>query len=202
MSSAVKIYQEKTIEAMGHMERKVKKELIDGIWYMSPTAGIYHGIVVGNLQKIFGPKLWGRGCLTFSENLEVYYNNDNNYVIPDFAIVCNRNFFKDRGVDTAPDFVVEVLSPTSAKRDKTIKKAKYEMLGVKEFWLISVGDRSVEVYLLVDVKYELANVYAVPYDWQIERMDEAELAEIVYIFNMSVFDGLEVDVRDVFENLE
>ena len=179
---------------------KIKKELIDGIWYMSPTAGIYHGIVVGNLSRVFGPKIWGTSCLIFSGDLEVYYNNDENYIIPDFTIVCNKDFTK-RGVANPPEFVVEVLSPSTHSRDKTIKKAKYEALGVVEYWLISPAEKSIEVHLLVDGKYELADAYVMPCEIDIERMTEKELTEIVYTFKMSIFDEMEIDIRDVFLNI-
>ncbi|WP_411830076.1 Uma2 family endonuclease [Metasolibacillus meyeri] len=57
-------------------------------------------------------------------------------------IICNQDIIKRDGIYGAPDLVVEVLSPSTARRDKGEKKALYEKHGVKEYWIISPDEKS------------------------------------------------------------
>ena len=57
-------------------------------------------------------------------------------VEPDMIIVCNPDIIKKRCIFGAPDFVLEIVSPWSKKRDYVIKQAKYALAGVREYWII------------------------------------------------------------------
>ena len=70
--------------------------------------------------------------------------------VPDFMVVCDREKIKADGVHSAPDLVLEVLSPSTAKNDKGYKKSVYESSGVPEYWIVSPKEKSIEVYLLQD----------------------------------------------------
>ena len=59
-----------------------------------------------------------------------------------------------------PDLVVEVLSPSSAKKDRGYKKDLYEKTGVQEYWIVEPALRSIATYLLTDGKYRLNDIYA------------------------------------------
>lgn len=63
-------------------------------------------------------------------------------------VVCNKDIIKKDGVHGVPDLIVEVISPSTAKKDKGYKKDLYETCGVKEYWLVDTDNRSIEVYLL------------------------------------------------------
>ncbi len=74
-------------------------------------------------------------------------------------VVCDRAKLDDRGCRGAPDWVIEVLSPSSAGHDQILKRAVYERHGVKEYWLIHPVDRVVTVYRLVDGAYGKPDIY-------------------------------------------
>ena len=94
--------------------------------------------------------------------------------------------------------IVEVLSPSTAKRDRGYKKDLYERSGIKEYWIVSPEDRSIEVYLLRENRYELDNVYSIFPDYELKRMTPEELAEIQMEFKCSLYDDLMISVEKVF----
>ncbi len=116
-------------------------------------------------------------------------------------IICNRDIIKRDGVYGAPDLIVEVLSPSTARRDRGDKKTLYEQHGVQEYWIISPDEKSVEVYLLKDGKYELDDVYTVIPDGDWEEMTEEEKSEVALNLKVSLYDDFIINVKDVFENV-
>ena len=69
-------------------------------------------------------------------------------VEPDVMIVCDRKKIKRRCVYGAPDFIVEILSPSTKKKDLTIKMKKYMDAGVREYWIIWPDTQKAAVYML------------------------------------------------------
>ena len=69
------------------------------------------------------------------------------YLVPDLTVICNRDKIDDRGCHGAPDWVVEVVSPSSRKRDTMTKFNKYRDAGVREYWIIYPKQRMVIVYI-------------------------------------------------------
>ncbi|MGH8590303.1 MAG: Uma2 family endonuclease, partial [Gammaproteobacteria bacterium] len=74
-------------------------------------------------------------------------------VQPDVLVVCDERKIGERGVRGAPDFVVEVLSPTTAGHDHVKKRRVYERHGVQEYWLVHPTDRILTVYRLMGAEY-------------------------------------------------
>ena len=167
---------------------------------MSPRPATRHAITAGNIYHIFRRFLKGKRCKTFIEP-DVFLDENNNFV-PDVLIVCDRGKIKYNGIHGAPDLVVEVLSASTAARDKGIKKAAYEKAGVKEYWIADTASKSVEVYHLRNGRLELDDVYLVypPEEW--ERMTEEQRAAARLTVKVSLYDDLFVDVREVFEDID
>ena len=80
-------------------------------------------------------------------------------VQPDVMLVCDPTKIDRRGVRGAPDWVVEVLSPSTAARDQIAKRRIYERAGVREYWLVHPGDRTLTVYALIDGQYGRPDIY-------------------------------------------
>jgi Uma2 family endonuclease len=81
-----------------------------------------------------------------------------NMLIPDLSFVSKERSFiveNDEFIAGAPDIVVEIISPGSAKRDRAVKKPLYERFGIREYWLVDLPNRSVELYLLRENNYSL-----------------------------------------------
>ena len=79
-------------------------------------------------------------------------------VQPDVLVVCDGQKLDERGMRGAPDWVAEVLSPTTAGHDQTTKLAAYERAGVPEVWLIHPTDRTLTIYRLAAGRYGHATV--------------------------------------------
>ncbi len=112
-------------------ERK-RDEKINGVIYdMSSTPGFRHGIINSNIHAIIKHGLKNSLCLVFMENLDFKYHPDINddYLCPDIMIVCERKHLKGSFYSGVPKFIVETLSPSTTKKDKTVKKDIYEQAG-------------------------------------------------------------------------
>lgn len=93
-----------------------------------------------------------------------------------------------------------MLSPSTRKRDITIKKDIYEKFGVKEYWLIDPKGESIDVYLLQEGKYELVSTYHNFSQEEWDDMREEDKAEIQLSLKLSLYDDLEIIVKEVFED--
>jgi len=127
--------------------------------------------------------------------------SDTEHYVPDFMVVCDPDKIKRDGVHGAPDLVVEVLSKSTAKRDRWYKKRGYESAGVPEFWLVDPVHRSIEVYLLQKGRYVMDNLYTLFSQDDLEMMTDRERAEVVTEFKCHLFDDLIIRLEDVFYRL-
>ena len=183
----------------GYVEKWKREEILDGKVYLAPRPTTDHIETEGNLTRLFKNYLWDKNCRFLSEPI-VYFTPKDRFV-PDAVVVCDLEKIKIDGVYGAPDLVVEVLSPSTKKRDRAYKKDLYERAGVAEYWIIDVKARSIEVYLANDGKYYLDNIYQVVEDWELDMMDEEDRAEVKFQFKTHLFDDLIIDVHDVFKNI-
>lgn len=193
------------MEADGMVEAACR----DDIWYelldgrpvaMSPRPVVNHNIAVTNVTSIFQRFLRGKPCTVFTDGVDVFLTPKDR-VIPDVTVVCDKSTVKPDGVHGAPDLAVEVLSPSTAKRDRGYKKNLYERCGIREYWIIDTDSRLIEVYLLTDGRYELDEVYAQYSEYLLNKMTEEEINEIKKHFSPSIFPKLTIAVADVFEGL-
>ena len=131
---------------------------------------------------------------------DVYLPDGNNNFIPDFCVIRDMNIVEsEKAIHGVPDLVVEVLSRSTMKKDVGIKKDIYERNGVKEYWIINPWAKSIEVYHLIDGKFQLDNVYQIFSEEEYERLEEEERAEVTYEIPVTIFENLLVDVRKVFK---
>lgn len=175
-----------------------REELIGGkVVAMSPRPSFNHNRVAENIDFIFRTYLRGKECMPLGDGYDLYLDDDNQFV-PDFMIVCDPDKIKWNGVYGAPDLVVEVLSPSTAKNDKAHKKDVYAQCGVREYWIVSPGEKSVEQYLLQDGKFVLQAVHTLYPDYMLESMTEEDRAAVVTHFKCSLFDDLDIALEDIF----
>ena len=144
---------------LAYQEEPWEEKLNGQIILMSPRPSVNHNRVSGNIYHIFRSYLKGKTCKAFTDGVDVFLTEEDN-VIPDAMIICNKDIIKPDGIHGAPDLVVEVLSPSTAKNDRGYKKDLYEKAGVKEYWIVDPVSCSIEVYLLAYGKYFLDEVYA------------------------------------------
>ena len=103
-----------------------------------------------------------------------------------------QDYWDNKGVIGAPDLVVEVLSGGIENYDINVKKQVYELIGVKEYWIVNTKSRYVEIYILKDGKYELLNMY-----YQNWEKNEELLTE----FSPTLFPDLIIKIDDIFDDL-
>jgi len=151
--------------------KRVKEEKVDGVIYdMSPAPAYQHSIVNGKIFAKISDGLKGSMCLVFMENIDYKYSGDSDdYLEPDIMICCDRNDIRGNSYYGTPKFVAETLSPSTAKRDRGVKKDIYESCGVEEYWIISPIERAVEIYYLKDGRYQLQESYIVDDDAESEH---------------------------------
>ncbi|MCI6100097.1 MAG: Uma2 family endonuclease [Selenomonas sp.] len=176
-------------------------ELIDGnVVMMSPRPRPMHNTVISNLTRVFGNYLLDKPCRVYSDGVDVHLDEKNLFV-PDVMIVCNQDIIKTDAIYGAPDLVVEVLSPSTARNDRGPKLQVYGRAGVREYWIISPLARTVEVYKNQDGTLVFDDVYADLPDEDLARMDEEDRKDIHMDIKVSLYDDLIVSVRDVFFKL-
>lgn len=177
-------------------------EMINGqTVLMSPSPVADHVYAAGNIYRIFANYLKGKNCTPFPDRFDLYLSEKDRFE-PDMMIVCDNNKIRRRGVYGAPDLVVEVLSRSTAKRDRGYKKNAYEKAGVKEFWLVDTNTKSIEQYILENNQFMLNDVYSLTHDFDWDEMTEEEKAAIVTEFKCSLYDDLIIKLEDVFERIK
>jgi Uma2 family endonuclease len=182
-------------------QEDLREEMIDGkVVLMSPRPNYNHNRIAANIYVLFESYLRGKQCTAFSDGYDLYLSETERFV-PDMMIVCDRNKIKWNGVHGAPDLVVEVLSPGTAKYDRGHKKDVYGRCGVREYWIVSPKERSVEVYCLSGTELVLSSIYTLPYDYELEDMTEQDRADFPASFRCSLYDDFDIQLEDIFHNL-
>ena len=121
-----------TVDDIYALSDGTRAELIDGEMYMMTPPGRRHQEVVSFLH--LAP-------------FAVFLNEDDRtYVEPDISVICDESKLDDRGCNGAPDWVIEIVSPSSRKMDYFTKLFKYRMSGVKEYWIVDPDKNQVMVY--------------------------------------------------------
>ena len=114
-------------------------ELIDGYFYdMASPTGL-HQIIGGEVYRQIANFIIDNNgdCVPFNAPLDVQLDCDEKTMVqPDVIILCDDNKYKNGRIFGAPDFVLEVISPSTKKKDYTIKSFKYMNAGVREYWII------------------------------------------------------------------
>ena len=126
-----------------------RAELIDGKLYMQAAPSRIHQKLIYQLSKLIGNYIdANKGeCEVYPAPFAVNLNaNDETYVEPDISVICNKNKLSDRGCEGSPDFIVEVVSPSSRKMDYRTKMTLYADAGVREYWIVDPSRERTTVY--------------------------------------------------------
>ena len=171
-------------------------ELIDGeAFLMAPAPLIEHQEVAGDVYHQLRNQLDGKPCRPYVAPVDVRLPRKNEadaaidtVVQPDVLVVCDPSKIDRRGVRGAPDWLLEVLSPSTAAHDQIAKRRTYERAGVREYWLVHPSDRTLTVYVLDNGQYGRPEIYelkdatpigvlpgvAIAWDALIERLPKPE----------------------------
>ena len=174
-----------------------RSELVGGKLIMMSPAATNHVLLSGNIYHIFANYLRGKKCTPIADGVTVYLTDEDHFV-PDFMVVCDRDKLKGDGVHGAPDLVAEILSPSTAHNDRGRKMQVYAKCGVKEYWIVTPGEKTIEQYLNQDGQFFLNAVYALHSELALKRMNERERAAVVTHFQCTLFDDFDISLEDVF----
>lgn len=138
-----------TIEDIYHLPDGQRAELIDGGLYMLAAPGRVHQEIVHFLDRIIGNYVQeqGGGCKVYPSPFAVFLNASHEiYVEPDISVICDKNKLTEEGCEGAPDWIVEVVSPSSRSMDYNKKLLKYGTAGVREYWIVDPMKQRIMVY--------------------------------------------------------
>ncbi|MDD4088666.1 MAG: Uma2 family endonuclease [Tissierellia bacterium] len=150
-------------------------EFIDGIVYMSPRPNVKHQEVMSNLHYELRNLIKSKPCKVFTE-IELEYKD--NVLIPDISVICELENTDFQRYKKAPEIVIEIISPSSRYTDTFTKLIKYELLGVKEYWIVNPEKETVTIY-----NFEIKT-----------NADFSKPDKLV----SAVFNELEIDLSDIF----
>ena len=131
-----------------------RAELIDGQIYMMAPPSTSHQKISWKLHQEIGNYISSKGgkCDVYAAPFAVFLNKDGiNYAEPDISVICDKNKIDDKGCNGAPDWIIEIVSPSSQQMDYGIKLFKYRTAGVREYWIVNPMKQTVTVY---DFEYE------------------------------------------------
>ena len=143
-------------------------ELIDGVAYnMSPAPNRRHQQIATELSRQFATYLLDKPCQVYGAPFDVRLpegdeaESDISTVLqPDISVICDSRKLDDAGCIGAPDLIVEILSPSTSRKDHKEKFNRYERAGVKEYWLADPLANTVTVFNLGnDNRYGRPDVY-------------------------------------------
>lgn len=126
-----------------------RAELIDGVIYDMAPPNRMHQKLISQFTKIIGKYIDENNgsCEVYPAPFAVFLNNDNKtYVEPDISVICDKNNLTDKGCNGAPDFIIEIVSPSSRKMDYSTKNAAYSNAGVREYWIVDPEKERTTVY--------------------------------------------------------
>lgn len=141
-----KIY---TIEDIYALPEGQRAELIDGQIYMMAPPNTNHQRISHLLEWEIENYIRSKNgdCEVFTAPFAVFLNKDDrNYVEPDISVICDKNKINEKGCNGAPDWVIEITSPSDPQRDYGVKLFKYRTAHVREYWIVNPQKSTVTVF--------------------------------------------------------
>ncbi|MCI9559662.1 MAG: Uma2 family endonuclease [Lachnospiraceae bacterium] len=149
-----------TEEDYYNLPENVRAELINGqIYYMAAPSRIHQEILMFLSKTIANYIDSKKGpCKVYPAPFAVklFSEDDRNVVEPDISIICDPNKLTDRGCTGAPDWIVEIVSPSNSSHDYIRKLNLYADAGIREYWIVNPIKESIFVYHLEETKFEAA----------------------------------------------
>jgi len=129
-------------------EGSTRYEVIDGELALTPSPGGPHQLAVSNVVRVLGTFAHEHGLgEVLPSPLDVLFG-EGDYLQPDvlFVRADRADLVGPRGIEGRPDLVIEILSPSTAHRDRGTKLERYRHFGVPDYWIVDIDQRAVEVW--------------------------------------------------------
>lgn len=187
-------YNKKTVSYEEFMEiyskSNARMEFLNGEIYIMSSPDIDHQRMLGNLYMIFKEFFRGKKCEPFMAPFDVHFRKkdikDPDVLQPDLIVLCDLedNINEKRRYTGTPALTLEILSTSTRSRDMVSKLNTFMMSGVSEYWIVDIENKRITIYTFTNLQIDKMEVYK--YD---------DIARSMH------FDGLEADVRPLFENM-
>jgi prevent-host-death family protein len=167
-------------------------ELIDGEVFLMVSPSFRHQMLVNEIAGIFYNYFKDSKCSSLTSPLDIKlqgyapkFKEDPNVVQPDIMVICDPENVVDDKYQGVPDLLVEVLSPSSRKRDLILKLNLYSKSGVKEYWIINPENKKITQYVFTE-------------DRDIEAVNDLHPDQVL---ESEYFEGLEIQVDEIFSKI-
>ena len=164
-------------------------EIIEGVPYnMSPAPSRKHQDVLRELGIVIANYLKDATCTVYFAPFDVRLSKSQNeedvtnVVQPDIAVICDESKLDDRGCNGAPDFIIEIESPSSITHDSIHKFNLYERYGVKEYWIVDPLGGGIMTFILGE-----DGRYGRPQSYMPDK-----------VINCHILKGLSIDLNEIF----
>ncbi len=177
-----------TVEDYYNLPEGSHVELIDGVFYdlyldMAAPGRVHQKLSI-RLSTIIQNHIDSKGgkCEVFAAPFSVQLKeNDQTIVEPDISVICDTNKLNDVCCIGAPDWIIEIVSPSNPSHDYLIKLNLYRNAGVREYWIVDPGGKTISVY---------TGDFHIPVGYSFEDK-----------IKPGIFDDLVIDFNDVSKHL-
>lgn len=138
-----------TIDDIYNLPDGQRAELIDGDLYMMATPNRVHQRLVKDFTYLIESYIRRKNgdCEVYPSPFAVFLNANNEiYLEPDISVICDKDKLTDEGCKGAPDWIIEIVSPSSRQMDYNKKLFKYRTAGVREYWIVDPMKQLIMVY--------------------------------------------------------
>ena len=172
-----------TINDIYKLPEGQRAELIDGkIYDMAPPSRIHQKLAT-KLASIIDRYISDNNgkCEVYSAPFAVFLNEDDKtYVEPDVSVICDPNKLDDKGCNGAPDWIIEIVSPSSQRMDYLTKLFKYRTAGVREYWIVNPMTEIVQTYLF-------------------EGMEDSTQYSFEEEIPLGIYSGFKIDIEELLK---
>ena len=170
-----------TSEDYWNLPEGQRAELIDGKLYAMAPPSFIHQKLIQQLGRIIGNHIFTQNgeCEVVPAPFAVNLNADDKiWVEPDISFICDKNKLTQKGCKGSPDWIIEIVSPSSTRMDYSVKLFKYRTAGVREYWIVNPMKKAVQTYVF-------------------EGEEDSNLFSFDEEIPVYIFDGLTIKIADL-----
>ena len=170
-----------TSEDYWNLPEGQRAELVDGKLYAMAPPNRIHQEILGELHTAINNYIKSKNgtCKVYPAPFAVNLNADDKiWVEPDISVICDKDKLSDRGCKGAPDWIIEIVSPSSTRMDYSVKLFKYRTAGVREYWIVNPMKKAVQTYVF-------------------EGEEDSNLFSFDEEIPVYIFDGLTIKIADL-----